>query len=448
MKRSKRAKKSTPTLKALSYKLIADIIMDFIKKRRRSRKARKKNNKEQKPTSSAIPLSQGPAKQVQDTKKDDEVKAAKETVTKAKAMLLAKQVKDAIEDSPKAVAAIEAGAPVIIEEEVLVPNTATISEIEESPEKKKKPRPYNTPYEDKRGNKVRKVLEENAATIMRERHDTFMNHIINTSNPDNLLKLYQANQSILPKTIKHKVIGPTVSRKEFITEMMHYTPVKTSVMSMLDSGNTKPTNKEIIGALKSGLDEATRGSSAFNTPKKTTGGGKDITQGPLNNQEIMTMMLESGAQKHGFLGVYAIDQFRLIKSDSPVFNLIANTIPIKNPGVVGHWVAINSTIGEDGKPAVEYYDPLGEPPKVDMLRAIRRLTKRLGVRDAAGRSPQFKVNKVQDQRFDTDTCGWHAMDFLRDRYAGKPFREASGFNALGEKNIKAMKKHWKAFGKL
>jgi hypothetical protein len=61
---------------------------------------------------------------------------------------------------------------------------------------------------------------------------------------------------------------------------------------------------------------------------------------------------------------------------------------------------------------------------------------------------QFKLNMIQDQSRTSSTCGWHSMKFLVDRYEGKPFKEASGFNALGEKNIKAFQKHYKKFGKL
>jgi hypothetical protein len=64
---------------------------------------------------------------------------------------------------------------------------------------------------------------------------------------------------------------------------------------------------------------------------------------------------------------------------------------------------------------------------------------------------QFKVNNVKRQRNNSYNCGWFAMLFLKDRYGGMNFKDATGFKLLedslkGEKQIKAFKKKVKEFG--
>ena len=58
---------------------------------------------------------------------------------------------------------------------------------------------------------------------------------------------------------------------------------------------------------------------------------------------------------------------------------------------------------------------------------------------------KMKISSVRNQRDDTDTCGYQAMNFVMKRVDGQTFREASGFKdqdntANGEKESNQLKK--------
>ena len=57
---------------------------------------------------------------------------------------------------------------------------------------------------------------------------------------------------------------------------------------------------------------------------------------------------------------------------------------------------------------------------------------------------KFKVNKIKYQAVDTDTCGIHVIKFLIDRYSGKPFKDATGFESQkGERAVGKFQTKWK-----
>lgn len=159
--------------------------------------------------------------------------------------------------------------------------------------------------------------------------------------------------------------------------------------------------------------------------------GKGVTKypgGALDNQQIDTMM----ASYPWYKGTRAVDTLDSLPEDGA---RIVNTSPMTDPKV-GHWVAIKVS-----PTTLEYYDPLGRPPAPDMLAAIEKALPK------GHTSLQFKINRMRDQAMTTMTCGWHAMKFLMDRYAkDKPFKEASGFNKLGEKQVAQFMKKYKDFG--
>jgi hypothetical protein len=119
-------------------------------------------------------------------------------------------------------------------------------------------------------------------------------------------------------------------------------------------------------------------------------------------------------------------------------SFIVNTQPMSDPKV-GHWVAVRVT-----PDSVEYYNPFGKPPAAKMRTVLKRIIRR-GLR--RGAPPlQFKINRMQDQSITSQNCGWFSMKFLDDRAAGKPFKEATGFNKLGEKQVEKYKQKYKEFG--
>ena len=61
---------------------------------------------------------------------------------------------------------------------------------------------------------------------------------------------------------------------------------------------------------------------------------------------------------------------------------------------------------------------------------------------------KFKVNKNVNQRLNSQNCGYHAIDFLLDRYAGEPFKDCTGYSNITkeEKRAIALKNDFKQFG--
>lgn len=165
--------------------------------------------------------------------------------------------------------------------------------------------------------------------------------------------------------------------------------------------------------------------------KKTKGGGAETSPEqlhkatkldiPLWSTQIEAFMRDA---KPAFLGVISRDQIMQLVPDflenanakRPscfVMNLDKST----GPGT--HWVGV--FIDLDKSKSVEYNDSFGEEPPPGVIQDLSKLVDLL-------RSPclfKFKINRIAYQENDSVLCGWHAMKFLRDRLAGKPFKEAT-----------------------
>lgn len=228
------------------------------------------------------------------------------------------------------------------------------------------------------------------------------------------------------------------------------------VRYMLESFDGEvPDSASIDSLVSKGLNEAEQGRNTnINEQYESLGTGdgrldlKKVPPSeliPLSNLDIDKMM----ANNPHYIGTYSIDTLKRIPAETinkikqdltnpnGNFSFIINTIPISDQ--VGHWVSVLVT---RNPPTVEFYNPSGRPPERLMEREIKSLLKRVDQPKS-----QFKVNQIQDQDARTANCGWFAMKFLKDRYAGHPFKTSSGFNAvIGEKNIRAFKRFYKKFG--
>lgn len=140
----------------------------------------------------------------------------------------------------------------------------------------------------------------------------------------------------------------------------------------------------------------------------------------------------------GFQGVIMSDEIHTLKP-LPETSFIMNLGPSTTQG--HHWVACYISCLDDC--TIEYYDSLsGKMPK----RFLRDVKKYIIDPLPSKECPcmlKVKENKVRDQSVSSDTCGFFAMKFLIDRYAGKSFKAASGYSSVGEaeKEVKAFKKH-------
>lgn len=164
--------------------------------------------------------------------------------------------------------------------------------------------------------------------------------------------------------------------------------------------------------------------------------GKDAPQRGLSDRDINHIM-----KKHTrFVGVFSADEMDDIPTNKSAFGLVINTQP--RTVSHGHWVACYVDTNRDK--AIEYFDPFGEDPTDRFMKDLKDLVDGLNARDYL----KLKINRIKVQDIRTDTCGWHAMNFLIRRFAGQPFREVSGFDdsRRGEKDASVLKKKYENYG--
>ena len=164
-------------------------------------------------------------------------------------------------------------------------------------------------------------------------------------------------------------------------------------------------------------------------------GGKIGDSSGLWSDEINKIM--DKYKSKGFKGVYSIDELNKIpvNENDKEISFIMNTTP-SNDNRSGHWIAV--FINHDN---VEYYDSFGDEPDKQFKKNIKQLLYKI----SPNKLLQFKINNIKRQNGNSNNCGYFAMKFLQDRYAGKHFKIATGFNIFedshrGEKEIKAFKK--------
>jgi Ulp1 family protease len=107
-----------------------------------------------------------------------------------------------------------------------------------------------------------------------------------------------------------------------------------------------------------------------------------------------------------------------------------------------HWVAVYIDALKDK--AIEYYDSYGRDPPKQFLKQLKALIEKI----RPDTYLKLKINKVVDQRANSNTCGFHSIKFLLDRYANKPWKECTGWSNISkaEKDAYRMKKKYKKFG--
>jgi hypothetical protein len=111
---------------------------------------------------------------------------------------------------------------------------------------------------------------------------------------------------------------------------------------------------------------------------------------------------------------------------------IINTDPNYKRGE--HWQAIFYDARDHGSSSIEFFDSYGDDIDPKLLRDIKLLADKLN----ANSYLKFKHNTIKYQG-DSSNCGPFAMRFLVDRFRGKPFKEATGYDQQGEKNIEKFK---------
>lgn len=151
--------------------------------------------------------------------------------------------------------------------------------------------------------------------------------------------------------------------------------------------------------------------------KKQFGTGYDNLRG-LYDSELRDMM----KNVKGFVGVYSADTIEeapIAKNKATSF--IMNLDPKNKPG--SHWVSI--IIDPVKTKSVMYFDPLAQPATNDFRKRVKKVIDSINIPYFL----KFKENAIKRQSDTTDTCGYHAMKFIRDISDGISFKDATGYRS-------------------
>ena len=158
----------------------------------------------------------------------------------------------------------------------------------------------------------------------------------------------------------------------------------------------------------------------------------------LFNTEVTHLMRDYPHFK-GTLAVDMIDKLPITAKDK-IISFVMNTAPHNISE--GHFIAVY--INGD---TVEFFDPLVEEPSKMFYKHLKLLMNKL---KSNNKLYQFKINTVKKQSNTSDNCAYFAAKFLKDRFEGKSFKDATGFKIIedsikGEKEIEQFKKLVKQF---
>lgn len=161
----------------------------------------------------------------------------------------------------------------------------------------------------------------------------------------------------------------------------------------------------------------------------------------LYGSEIYNLMKDEPK----FMGVIAKDEINLINpKKKKKFGFIINTDESSKPGK--HWMAVYVDAEDDN--SIEIYDPLGQKgygmPDSVMLKGMKQLIAKMNIPIYL----KIKTNHIQRQDESSKLCGLHCMMFLKKRFNGLPWKLASGFKDLKEKEAEQLQNKVKEFGYL
>ncbi len=157
--------------------------------------------------------------------------------------------------------------------------------------------------------------------------------------------------------------------------------------------------------------------------KKTFGQGYEKLDlaGTLYNDQIDKVM----SRFKDYAGTIMRDQIKTllphIKPQSRIAFII-NTDDHTKPGQ--HWDAIYIDATPNGSHSLEWFDSFGRPMPPDILEDCKLILHCLKPETLL----KIKENKVVHQKDSTSNCGFFCMKFLIDRFRGKSFADASGYD--------------------
>jgi len=157
--------------------------------------------------------------------------------------------------------------------------------------------------------------------------------------------------------------------------------------------------------------------------KKSGTGRTNTNNGGLYDDQIDKIM----SKFKDFKGCIMRDEIKkLLPEITPQSRLafIINTQASDKPGM--HWdaVYIDARNSSDSSNSLEWFDSFGRPMPPDILEDCKLILKVLKPETIL----KVKENHVIHQSDDSSNCGWFCCKFLIDRFRGKSFSDATGFD--------------------
>lgn len=138
-----------------------------------------------------------------------------------------------------------------------------------------------------------------------------------------------------------------------------------------------------------------------------------------------------------YVGCVSRDEIsKLQLDDSGKYGFVYNTVPSnKDTSYDGHWRAI--FIDLDNGKSIDHYDSYGMEAEPDIQEQVASLLKSFDLPYYL----KWKDNRIVNQRANSSNCGWFSIQFLQDRFDGKPFVDATGYSTV-DKSERALKKRF------
>lgn len=191
-----------------------------------------------------------------------------------------------------------------------------------------------------------------------------------------------------------------------------------AVSQPYEGGPEVPSSKEEVGE---------------DRPAAGKGVGEDKGMSNIEIDKILSPYPE-------FLGTISHDQVKSVilprVKPGSRGGFVINTDPVRKPGQ--HWQAVFWDARPQGENEIDFFDSYGDPIDPSLQKDLLSLASAL----QAGTYLKFKENRVKYQSDSSSNCGWFCVKFLMDRFRGRPFADASGWNETlkGESSIENFKR--------
>ncbi len=115
---------------------------------------------------------------------------------------------------------------------------------------------------------------------------------------------------------------------------------------------------------------------------------------------------------------------------------VINTDNHNQPG--SHWESVYFDATPGGDKSIDFFDSYGDDIDPVIQKDLLKIADKLN----AGTYLKLKTNRIRYQNSKSSNCGPFSVKFLIDRFRGKTFKDASGWNddIKGEKDIEKFKK--------